>query len=207
VDAKPEFEIGHFNLGVINFKEKNLDEAEKNYVDALTIKPDDLDARQNLSAIYILQERYDEAIDQLKKVIESNPDDDTTLENANFNLGVAYLRQKKYKESLSAFESAIQIEPWDMAAYVNSAIIAEELGLNEKAIKYWQRYDRLLPTNKRKKEIKAKLKKLGAKVTEDGATETPVVTLAPAPGGPEETAAPAPDEGNNTEDSEGTLEK
>jgi tetratricopeptide (TPR) repeat protein len=78
-------------------------------------------------------------------------------------MGVAYLRLKKYKEALEAFESAISIEPWDMAAYVNAAIISEELGMKDKAIKYWQKYDRLLPVNKRKKEIQERLKKLGVK--------------------------------------------
>ena len=109
-----------------------------------------------------LQNKYEEAIEQLQEVIEMNPDDDITLENAYFNLGVANLRLQRYPEALKAFETAIDIEPWDMAAYVNAAIIAEELGQNEKAIKYWTRYDRLLPVNKRKKEIKEKLKQLGA---------------------------------------------
>ena len=173
VTAKPDFEVGHFNLGIINYKERNLDDAEKNYMEALSLNGSDVDARQNLSAIYILQNKYEEAIQQLNEVIEMNPDDDITLENAYFNLGVANLRLQKYPQALKAFETAIDIEPWDMAAYVNAAIIAEELGQNEKAIKYWTRYDRLLPVNKRKKEIKAKLKQLGAK-TEPETSSAPV---------------------------------
>ena len=51
-----------------------------------------MDARQNLSAIYILQNKYEEAIEQLQEVIEMNPDDDITLENAYFNLGMANLK-------------------------------------------------------------------------------------------------------------------
>ena len=31
VTAKPDFEIGHFNLGIINYKERNLDEAKELY--------------------------------------------------------------------------------------------------------------------------------------------------------------------------------
>jgi tetratricopeptide (TPR) repeat protein len=163
VDVKPDFDIAHFNLGVINYEERNLDEAEKNYLDVLRINPKDFEAKQNLSAINILKQNYGEAVGYLKEVIDSNPSDDITLENANYNLGVAYLRMKKYKEALEAFETAISIEPWDMAAYVNAAIIAEQLGLKDKAIKYWKKYDHLLPVNKRKDEMKKRLEKMGAK--------------------------------------------
>lgn len=166
VKAKPDFDIGHFNLGVINFKERNLDEAEQNYLEVLRINPNDAEAKENLAAIYIIKNEYEKAIDYLKAVIDSNPEDDTTLENAYYNLGIAYVRTKKYKEALDCFEAAIKIEPWDMAAYVNAALIAEKLGHKDKAIKYWQKYDRLLPINKRKEEIKKRLEKMGVKIEE-----------------------------------------
>lgn len=164
VDVKPDFDIGHFNLGVINYQERNLGEAKKNYTDVLKINPKDYEAKQNIAAINILDNDYDEAIKNLKEVIDANPADDITLENAYYNLGVAYLRVKKYKESLESFETAINIEPWDMAAYVNAAILAEQLGDKEKAVKYWKKYNHLLPVNKRKAEMAKHMKKLGAAI-------------------------------------------
>ncbi len=161
VKVKPDFDIGHYNLGVINYQERKLDEAEKNYKDVLRIDSNDHEARQNLAAIEILKHDYENAVTHLKQVIRSNPGSDITLENAYFNLGVAYLRMKKFKDALSAFEMALKIEPWDMSAYVNAAIICEELGYKDKAIRYWKKYDRLLPINKRKKEIARRLKKMG----------------------------------------------
>lgn len=177
VEAKPDFDLGHFNLGVINYEERKLPEAKKNYENVLRINPDDQDARGNLAAINILQNDFAVAVENLKKIIASNPEDDTTLENAYFNLGIAYIRLGRLKEALAAFETAIQIEPWDMAAYVNAAILSEELGLNEKAIKYWRKYDRLLPVNKRKEEIKGRLSRLGVKQEE--ALPTPTATALP----------------------------
>lgn len=185
VEAKPDFDIGHFNLGVINYQERNLDEAKKNYEEVLKINPVDSGAKGNLAAIYIIKNDYEEAIHYLLEVINSSPDDDIVLENAYYNIGVAYLRLKKYKEALESFEAAIDIEPWDMAAYVNAAIISEELGLKDKAIKYWQKYDRLLPINKRKKEIQERLKKLGAKPT-----PAPVVRASPTAGTGKNTPTP-----------------
>lgn len=164
VSVKPDFDIGHFNLGVINYQKRDLKEAKKNYENVLKINPDDIEAKENLAAIHILDSDFENAIKYLKEVIDSNPQDDITLENAYYNLGIAYLRLEKFNEALSAFESALEIEPWDMAAYINAAIIAEKLGYKEKAIKYWQKYDRLLPINKRKKEIKERLEKLGVKI-------------------------------------------
>jgi len=171
VEVKPDFDIGHFNLGVINYQKRDLKNAKKNYEDVLKINPDDTEAKENLAAIHILDTDYDSAVKYLKEVIDSNPQDDITLENAYFNLGIAYLRLNKFQEALSSFESALEIEPWDMAAYINAAIISEKLGYKDKAIKYWQKYDRLFPINKRKKEIKEKLQKLGVKT---GSTPTPV---------------------------------
>jgi tetratricopeptide (TPR) repeat protein len=162
VDVKPDFDIAHFNLGVINFEERNLDESKKNYEAVLQLKPGDYEAKENLAAIAILQEDFAGAVSRLKEVIDSNPADDITLENAYYNMGVAYLRMKNYKASLDAFETAINIEPWDMAAYVNAAIISEQLGFKDKAVKYWKKYDHLLPVNKRKEEMAKHLKKLGA---------------------------------------------
>jgi tetratricopeptide (TPR) repeat protein len=163
VESRPDFDVGHFNLGIINYQERNLDEAKKNYEEVLKINPADSSAKENLSAICIIKNDYEEAVDLLLEVINSSPEDDMVLENAYYNIGVAYLRLKKYKDALDAFEAAISIEPWDMAAYVNAAILSEELGQKDKAIKYWQKYDRLLPVNKRKKEIQDRLKKLGVK--------------------------------------------
>ncbi len=171
VAVKPDFDIGHFNLGVINYQKRELKTAKKNYEDVLKINPEDMEAKENLAAIHILDSDYEMAIKYLKEVIDSNPQDDITLENAYYNMGIAYLRLEKYQEAFSAFETALEIEPWDMAAYINAAILAEKLGYKEKAIKYWQKYDRLFPVNKRKKEIKEKLQKLGAKIQ-----ETPVQT-------------------------------
>jgi tetratricopeptide (TPR) repeat protein len=173
VEVKPDFDIGHFNLGVINYQERNLKEAKKNYTDVLKLKPDDYEAKENIAAIYILDNDYEMAVKYLKEVIDSNPDDDVTLENAYYNLGVAYLRLKQYKESLGAFETAINIEPWDMAAYVNAAILAEQLGEKDKAVKYWKKYDHLLPVNKRKAEMAKHLKKLGAVMEAPTPGETP----------------------------------
>lgn len=174
VEAKPDFDVGHFNLGVINYQSRNLDDAKKNYKEVLEINPADSGAKENLAAIHIIQGDFEEAVDYLLEVVNSNPGDDMILENAYYNLGVAYLRLKKYKDALEAFEAAIEIEPWDMAAYVNAAILSEELGEKAKAIKYWQKYDRLLPINKRKKDIGDRLKKLGVQ-------PTPVPTAAAQP--------------------------
>ncbi|HPD18199.1 MAG TPA: tetratricopeptide repeat protein, partial [Candidatus Goldiibacteriota bacterium] len=176
VAVKPDFDIGHFNLGVINYQKRELKSAQKNYEEVLKINPDDIEAKENLAAIHILNSDFDHAIEYLKEVIDSNPQDDIILSNAYYNMGIAYLRKEKYNEALSAFESALEIEPWDMAAYINAAILAEKLGYKDKAIKYWQKYDRLLPVNKRKKEIKERLQKLGVKVE-----ATPVQTKQTVP--------------------------
>ncbi len=172
VKAKPDFGEAHYNLGVINLKKNNLEEAAKNYQAALAIKPDDLEAKENLAAVYIMRQDYANATTALLEVIKANPASDVTLENAYYNLGIVYMKTDNYEGALEVFEKAINIEPWDMAAYVNAAIMAEQLGQYDKAEKYWKKYDRLLPVNKRKAQIKEKLEKFEEAKTGKSLRET-----------------------------------
>ena len=55
------------NLGVCLLHENDLSEAKKQFLRGIELVPDYLQSYQNLSALYIRQEKYEDAYDILKK--------------------------------------------------------------------------------------------------------------------------------------------
>lgn len=68
--ANPNDDMGHFNLARTYNKLDKVEEAEKEFRQAVKIKPDDADYQTELGAILIKLAQYREAIVPLKKAIE-----------------------------------------------------------------------------------------------------------------------------------------
>lgn len=68
--ATPKDDMAHFNLARTYNKLDKLDEAEKEFRQAVKIKPDDADYQTELGAILIKLAQYHEAIIPLKKALE-----------------------------------------------------------------------------------------------------------------------------------------
>jgi tetratricopeptide (TPR) repeat protein len=130
-----------------------LGAAEGDFDEVLRITPRDLEAAQNLAAVYILQNRLPEAERLNEWVVRQHPTDEDTLENAYFNLGIIYDRQNRVEHALNMYQLALQQAPWDAAAYVNAAVILERLDRRSEALAYWEKYQRLFPASRRAAEI------------------------------------------------------
>ena len=66
-------DAAHFNLARTYYKLNKLEEAEKEFRQAVKIKPDDPDYQTELGAILIKMAQYREAIVSLKKVVDFDP--------------------------------------------------------------------------------------------------------------------------------------
>jgi len=69
------FYIAYYNIGNIRFEEGDLVEAETQYKEALSIQPYFVNAHFNLSLLHAKQGKRDQAIEEMKKVIELVPHD------------------------------------------------------------------------------------------------------------------------------------
>ncbi|HGJ63963.1 TPA: tetratricopeptide repeat protein, partial [bacterium] len=105
VEVKPDFDIGHFNLGVINYQKRELKTAKKNYEDVLKINPDDTEAKENLAAIHILDSDYDNAIKAYKALLEVDPQNLTATQD----LAMSYALKEDYKEAIAVFRTLIDM--------------------------------------------------------------------------------------------------
>ena len=72
-----------------------LDEAIKEYQEALRLKPEDAQAHNNLGNALAEQGKLDEAIGHYREALRLNADNP----EAHFNLGLALLRQGKREEA------------------------------------------------------------------------------------------------------------
>lgn len=104
------------DLGVIFFNEKNIEEAEKCFTEALSIREDYLDAIINIATVQQELKQWLKAAQQLEKYVR--------VDNRNANvfnqLGRIYLEIGKVTEALSVLKRSLEIDP-------NQPIILESL--------------------------------------------------------------------------------
>jgi len=115
---------------------------------------------------YIDQKRYAKAINNLEKVIASDPKDF----NAYYLLGIAYQKKGNLDKSVDAYKKAIEIEPSFAPPYTGLVEAYEEKGDLQQAISASETYLQLFPMDGNAEQIKGKLASLREK-TESDVTE------------------------------------
>lgn len=86
--------------------QNKVDDAERLFIQALTVQPHALDVQAQLAKLYLTTARENKAEALYKELIQQRPD-------VSFfaNLGLAYYRQAKYVESCQAYQEALNREP------------------------------------------------------------------------------------------------
>ena len=91
-----------FNLGRLNFMQKNYEDAIENFKKVLELDPEDFESYLNIGNAYLQLEKFEESIPFYQKAVELKPDN----ANAWNNLGVAYVRAGKTEKGKEAFDKA-----------------------------------------------------------------------------------------------------
>jgi Flp pilus assembly protein TadD len=82
-------------------------EAERQFCEAVRLKPDLSGAQSNLGNALGAQNKLEEAIPHYQKALEIDPKDFQT----HFNLGVSLFRQGRRAEARSRFVEALRLHP------------------------------------------------------------------------------------------------
>lgn len=103
--ATPHF--AYAGLGNAYYYKGNLDHSEKNYLKALSIKPDFITALRGLSETYIAMGRIPEAVEKLEKAVRLLP------ENAalHFQLARAYRLALEFKKAYRSYLKVVTLAP------------------------------------------------------------------------------------------------
>ena len=103
--ATPHF--AYAGLGNAYYYKGDLERSEKNYLKALSIKPDFVSGLQGLSETYIAMGRVPEAVEKLEKAVRLLP------ENAalHFQLARAYELSLEFEKAYRSYLKVIQLAP------------------------------------------------------------------------------------------------
>ena len=139
------------DLGTLYFILKNLDEAEKNYAQALKARSDYVPALIGFGRLRLVQKNFRDAVELLKHAVKVQP----TSPLANYFLGEAYLQLKLGSTAVGYLNEAIRLDPIAMAdAHLRLAALYNAKGLKEKAAAEYEAFLKKRPDSPDKKKLK-----------------------------------------------------
>jgi len=114
----------HYNVGILYEKIKDFKNAEKAYRNAIKISPQE-DFYYNLGEVLVSLEKWDDAIEAFKTVLNTDSKDG----NCYFNLGLCYFRKNEDNIATDFFQKAIELNPNDIFAHFYLGNIYQNAGL------------------------------------------------------------------------------
>jgi len=130
--ANPGDASSHYNLGLIAFHARKLEEAADRFAKAASIRPDYADAHANLGAAYRELGRLDEAIAPLERAIALRPADPL----ARATLGLVLRTRGQVQEAMVQFNAVLEHDPSSVQARFHLAGMLNDQGAPEAAIQH-----------------------------------------------------------------------
>lgn len=125
----PRFFEAWMILGTAAAQLNKLEEAETALKIAISLKPENIEAQNNLGLCFIKNWQLEKAMLVFDKIISAR----ANYAEAHSNKGVTLFKFGKYKESIASFETAIIIRPNFSSAHANLGRALHKIGLLQKA--------------------------------------------------------------------------
>ncbi len=119
-------------IGIAYHQMMQLDSAKKSYEQALKLKPDYVEAMNNLGTIYYSRKSFRRAISWYNKALK-HAGGESKSASIYMNLGTAYFARKKYDKATEAYQAAMKLDPDVFERHGNVGVILEERSVEEKA--------------------------------------------------------------------------
>ncbi len=126
---RPDYADAFTNMAVVEISWERYDQAKANLAKALTLLPGDPRALYYRALVERNAGQVEEAITDLKAVIEKYPRSKDALRE----LGFSYFQHHDYANSRDAYQQLQAIDPDDLAAHYQLAILYRRLGDKERA--------------------------------------------------------------------------
>jgi tetratricopeptide (TPR) repeat protein len=137
-------------LANVHFLQKNVTDAENEYLRAIDAHPKFFLALLNLGRLELSQKRYDVAIEVLRQAVTTMP----SSADANYFLGEAYLQNKKGSSAVVYFNEALRLEPREMAeVHLRLALLYNRAGLKQKAAAEYKQFLTKRPNYPERKKL------------------------------------------------------
>ena len=133
--------LAHNNLGNALYKKNQINDAARQFQEAIRLKPHYADAHNNLGIVLAMNGQIAEAISQFQESIRLKP----FYADVHCNLGNALGMNGQNDEAISQFQEAIRLEPDYARARNNLGIALYKKGQTDEAISQFQEAIRLKP--------------------------------------------------------------
>jgi tetratricopeptide (TPR) repeat protein len=108
LDVTTNNALAHLNLGfVLAAQEGRFEEAEQHFAEAVRIRPNYAEGRNNLGLMLAMKGHVDEAIEQYRLALATN----SRLVRTHSLLGNALARQGKTREAKAEYQAALELDP------------------------------------------------------------------------------------------------
>jgi tetratricopeptide (TPR) repeat protein len=131
----PTNSVQHYFLGIAYFIEKNYQEAEKSFRNALSLDPKDDDIYYALALSEHRMKHYPKALSWYLKAIEIDPNSFIYY----FDTGLAYMALEEYKKAFACFKKSTLIKPSFTSGYYNMAFSLEKQKKYDEALDMYQK--------------------------------------------------------------------
>ncbi len=116
--------------GLSQYQEGLFPEAEENFSQARSSRPDDPRLNYNLGSSYYKQEKFQEALQDYTHAALANSDPQLK-KNSLYNSGNTLFKMGKLQEAEAAYKKVLTLDPSDMDAKFNLEFVREQLKKKE----------------------------------------------------------------------------
>ncbi len=130
----PEYKYNYLNLANVEYFRKNYESALENYNAFLSAYPDHMEASENLANVYILTKQPEKACEIYANIYKKYPSAFTEFEK----YGYALFDSKQYQASAEMLEKALSGNEDSESINARLALAYQNMGVNDKALKYFK---------------------------------------------------------------------
>jgi len=141
IAAKPNDPEGYYNLGTLNLRRNDFQQARYYLQQTLKLRPNYPEAWNNLGMIAAQEGHAEEAVQNFQQSLLLRPGYATALEN----LGNVYRRQKAYAQAQEFLDKALALQPGDPEINYSLGMLYAQQGQMQAASQYLQRAVDLRP--------------------------------------------------------------
>src|SRR5438034_4263891 len=139
LEIKSDLLLARINLSIALYYLPDADGAKREAEKALIQNQNSPQPHYLLGLIGRAQNRFEEAIAEFKKVLQTDLDD----VGSNINVGQIFSQQKQYAEAIEAFRRAIAAEPYNETALYNLGILLTRTGNKADGQRLLQKFQEL----------------------------------------------------------------
>jgi tetratricopeptide (TPR) repeat protein len=117
--------------GIAYHQLMQLDNARKSYEQAIKLKPNYVEALNNLGTVYYAKKSPRRAITWYNRALKIAPEESRSA-SIYMNLGTAYFARKRYEDATTAYQTAMRLDPEVFERHGNFGVMLEERSVEER---------------------------------------------------------------------------